>query len=209
MGPTPPPYNPPGSAKKTSTTTIVLIVLGICAVCCVLGVVGFGGLAWFGFNKAKNFATCTVGATELARAINDYADDHGGKLPDAKSWQDEVKPYFAKLAEQQTKRVKFIGTLDPNGLWGCKDETGPGMSGFAFNSDLSGKKIADIPNKEEAIVLFEVDKPAMNLNMPYKDQPIANSPKIMGSPRGWIKVTVSGDVITNGRHSKSSVSFGN
>lgn len=203
MGPTPPPYEPMGK-KKTSTTTIVLIVLGVCAVCCVLGVAGVGGLAWFGFNKAKNFATCTVGATEIAESLKEYSDDNGGKLPDAKKWQDEIKPYLAKLTEE-TKKVKFIVPMDPNGLWGCKDETGPGMTGFAFNSDLSGKKVDDIPNKDEAVVVFEIPTASMNANQPYVVQPQSESPKMMGTPRGWITITANGDVVTNGRRSRTIV----
>lgn len=203
MRPTPPPYEP-SAKKKMSTTTIVLIVLGICAVCCVLSVIGGVFLVF----KAKNLVACSAGAAEIAEAVRSYSDDHDGKLPDAKKWQDEVKPYYARLAAEQVKKAKFLGTMDPNGLWGCKDESGPGMSGFAFNSDLSGKKIADIPDPDEAIMIFEVEQPAKNLNEPYRDIPIAESPKIMGSPRGWIKISVSGDVITNGRHSRTRFTSG-
>jgi len=181
-------------------------VLGICAVCCILGVLGTVGAGFFAFNKAKNLVACSAGATELGRAVLEYADDHDGKLPDAKKWQDEVKPYFARMAADQQRRVKFIGTLDPNGVWGCKDESGPGMTGFAFNSELSGKKLTDISNKDETIMIFEVPTAAMNANQPYVEQSQADSPKIMGSPRGWITIAVNGDVITNGRHSRTMVS---
>ena len=206
MGPTPPPPYYGNAPKKTNTTTVVLIVLGICAVCCILGVVGIGGLSFWGFNKAKNFVACSAGTAEVAQAIKQYAEDHGGKLPDAKTWQDEVRPYFRTFAENQKKKASFIGTFDPDGMWGCKDESGPGMTGLAFNSDLSGKKLSDIKDPDQEILLFEVERPAMNLNEPYHEMPEESSPKIMNSPRGWIKVTVNGDMVTKGK--RSSVKIG-
>lgn len=197
MGPTPPPYEPMGK-KKTSTTTIVLIVLGICAVCCVLGVLGTAGAGFFAFKKAKNFASCSVGATEVGHAVVQYADDHNGKLPDAKTWQDEVKPYFAKLAAKGSQKVSFLNSMDPNGVWGCKDETGTGMTGFAFDSDLSGKKLDDIQDKQDTVMIFETSKTGINLAEPYKELPRQDSPKIMNSPRGWILINANGRVIPAG-----------
>lgn len=205
MGPTPPPPYYANAPKKTSTTTIVLVILGVCAVCCVLGVLGVGGLGLWGFNKAKNFAACTFGAVGVGQAIHDYAADHHDKLPDAAKWQDEVAPYFAKIAEKQQKNVKFIGTFDPNGVWGCKDESGPGMTGLAFNSTLSGKKLSDIQDQDQEILLFEVPESGHNLNQPYHELPEDQSPKIMNSPRGWLKVTVDGQVVSKGR--KTTVNY--
>ncbi|MEA2554595.1 MAG: hypothetical protein QOJ65_2771 [Fimbriimonadaceae bacterium] len=209
MSETPPPYYA-NAPKKSNTTTIVLIVLGICAVCCILGVVGVVGIGAWGMKKAGNFIACSAGIAEIQLAMKEYEKDHGGKLPPAKTWQDDIRPYFAKIAEDHKKSpAKFIGTLDPNGMWGCRDEVGTAMTGFAFNSELGGKKVSEIPNPSSTVLLFEVEKPALNLNEPYRERPFESSPKFGNAPRGWLTVTVKGEMKSGKDGSSSNFNIGN
>lgn len=202
MGQTPPPYY--GAApKKTNTTTVVLIVLGVCAVCCVLAVVGLGGAAWFGFSKVKGMAACAMGFEEAREAMRAYAQDHKGMLPPAKSWQDDIQPYFARVAEKNADGRKFIGAWEPSGEWACVNDNAP-KTGIAFNSELAGKKVNDIKNKGTTILLFETEQPGKNVSMPFEEKSDENSPKMMNKPRGWIKVPVEGETHMKGQ----TVNFG-
>jgi hypothetical protein len=183
----PPPYGP---RKRSNTTTIVFIVLGVCAVCCILGVGATAFFGYWGYKNAKSSVACGLGFAEAAKAMEDYADAHGGKLPPADKWQDEIRPYFAKrLAKDEEQGAKIFGSFDPNGVWTCKDDAGKTPdTGIAFNTDLSGLKLSDIKNKTGTYILFEVPKTGMNLNIPYTDLNESESPKVMGKPRGWYRV---------------------
>lgn len=203
MAGAPPPYGP----KKSSTTTIIFIVLGVCAVCCILGVLGVAGAGYFGFKRTQNMIACAIGFEEAGKALSAYADDHGGKLPKADKWQDEIRPYFVKqMQKDEDQGVKMFGSFDPAGDWVCKDESGSGPStGIAFNSDLSGLKVDDIKNKGTTMILFEVPKTGSNLSQPYVELSDSTSPKIFGKPRGWIKI--DGRFKVQGMDNNSNVKF--
>ena len=188
MAETPPPYYP-GAPKKSNTTTVVLIVLGVLAVCCILGIAGLAGGGWFVFNKGKTIAACAMGFEDARRSLEAYATDHNGKLPAAKNWQDEIQPYFAKEAAKHPDERKLLGSFPTDGDWGCKNEDG-NMTGIAFNAELAGKKINDLP--DDTILLFEVPKAGKNLAQPYKELSDTDSPKLFGKPRGWLKIPVAG-----------------
>src|SRR5579885_3675835 len=156
--PPPPYYGLP--QKKSNTTTIVLIVLGVCALCCVLGIIGFVGLGWMGLNRAKSTIACTVGFEEAALAMQDYVDDHNGKLPPADKWQDDIRPYFSRHRDDDMRHTPkmFGSSWDPKGDWTCKDENNGTTTGIAFNSDLGGMLLKDVKNPSSTFVLFEVPK---------------------------------------------------
>lgn len=197
MGQTPPPYYA-GAPKKSNTTTVVFIVLGVCAVCCILGVLGIGGAAWFGFTKGKGLIGCAIGFEEARQATFAYAQAHKGMLPKAETWQDDIRPYFAKVAAKNADERNMLGGFKPQGDWVCQNADGP-TTGIAFNSSLAGKKLAEIPDKDQTILFFEVPKTGANLHEPYVERSDDDSPKLMGKPRGWINMAVEGDAkIKNG-----------
>lgn len=200
----PPPYAP---QKKSNTTTVILVILAICAVCCILGVGGFAVVGYMGFNKAKGMVACAIGFEEAGKAMQAYADDHKGTLPKAENWQEDIRPYFAKqLKQDEDQGAKLFGSFDAQGVWTCKDDGGGPGTGIAFNSDLSGAKLADIKNKSTTIVLFEVPKNGTNLNEPYVELSESQSPRVAGSPRGWFTVNANFKMPQN--KTKNGINFG-
>ena len=193
--------------KKSSTTTVIFVILGICAVCCIGAVLLVVGGSWFALKKVKGLTACVVGFTEAGQAMQDYADAHQGKLPNAATWQTDITPYFKKrYDEDQQQGAKFFGSFDPGGNWVCKDDSGGNDTGIAFNSDLSGEKLDDIKNKGTTIVLFEVPKTGRNLNEAYVELSKSSSPKVMNKPRGWF--TVNADFkVTGTDNENTTISF--
>jgi len=158
-----------------------------------------------GFNKAKGTVACAMGFEEAGKAMRAYADDHGGTLPKAETWQDDIKADFVKQVKQdEDNGGKIFGSFDPDGVWTCKEEGGGPGTGIAFNSDLSGAKLSSIKNKSTTIVLFEVPKTGKNLNEPYTELNDSQSPRIMNSPRGWFTVNANFEMPEN---HKSKVKF--
>jgi hypothetical protein len=186
----PPPYGVP---RKKNTTTVVLVILGLCAACCIIGVIVFAGAGFFAFKKMRNTIGCALGFTEAGLAMKDYAKAHDNKLPPADTWQDAIRPYYAKRIEADLKKdgSNVFGSFDPEGQWVCKDESGSGQTGIAFNTDLAGKSLDDIQNKSTTIVLFEVPKTGSNLNMPYTELSDSTSPRTFNTPRGWFTVNAN------------------
>ena len=203
----PPPYAP---RRKSNTTTVIFVILGVCALCCILCVVFIAGAGWFAFKRSRATIACAIGFGEASEALRAYTDDHGGKLPTAERWQDELRPYFVKQQKKdEDQGVKMFGTFEADGMWTCKDESGQGPgTGIAFNSDLSGEKLSDIKNKDTTMVLFEVPKTGMNLNMPYVELNRAESPKVFGKPRGWFYIDADLQVGGTDKNN-TNVRFGN
>ena len=85
----------------------------------------------------------------LATAIIRYAKDHGGLLPPAETWCDELMAHDNTLTKSS---------------FAHPDREGYNLSGacsYAFNSNLGGKRLSDIP--DHVILLFEADG-GWNLN---------------------------------------------
>jgi hypothetical protein len=186
-----PPMATPLPKKKNNTVLIVVLILVILVPCIGILVVGALGFSMFK-STLQPMVGCMMTFEAAKSAVNDYAKEKG-HLPKAETWQTEVKGYYAKyLANKQDE----FGPFPPSpseGEWGCKN--GDKTTGIAFNSDLSGKKLADVKERYATIMLFEIEKASMNAHARYVPKPNEGSPKIMGSePRGWITVTVDGDV---------------
>jgi hypothetical protein len=190
---TPPPFAPP--TRKKNTTLIVVIVLVCLAIPCI-GTIALGLMGLNVFNKAiKPAAGCAIAFTDLQRAMERYADDHDGKLPDAAKWQELIKTYYF---EQSSRRDAgpFDVKLAKQGPWGC-DTDGDGKlnTGIAFNSQLAGKKLDEIKDPYSTVLLFEIEEPALNASMPYKPLPRETGPFILGGERReWFRVNVKGGV---------------
>ena len=189
---TPPPfqsnYAPP--VKKSNPWTIVAIVFGVLGVCCILPIGAVAGLGFWGFNAVKGTAGCFIAAQTLNKALSAYEKAHGGKLPPAATWQDELRPYVEK-ALPKSKDMPFE-LLDPAGQWTCKNEKTP--TGFTFNKEVGGKKAADIKDPSKTAVIFETTSIAKNQNGPFVKGVFKESPGVFGKHRGWIVLTADSEI---------------
>ena len=160
--------------------------------CCILPGIVLGGLAFWGFNGAKDLVGCTLNIAAIKKSITQYTDEHDGKLPAAATWQTDLAPYVQKQLSKMKEGNPFK-TMDANGDWGCSDKDVL-TSGFAFNSELSGKKLSEIKDRQ-TVMVFEIDKVGRNQSMPYKPQDPSHSPTIFGKQRGWYFLNVSGETV--------------
>lgn len=160
----PPPYYQ-NAPKKNRTGLIIGLVLGGIVVCCIGPLALIGGGGFLMFQKGKDLVKCALAFKMVHTSIEDYAKAHGGKLPDAAKWQDEVTSYY--VANVRTHKSDFgpFEAMDAASPWGCTDDQGR-LTGMGFNSDLSGKKIDDIKEKVTTILLFEVAKASLNAHEP-------------------------------------------
>lgn len=181
----PPPYR----QKKSNTGLIIGLIIGGLVLCCVGPALLIGGLGYFGLKQGVPIVTCAMAIDDLQTAMTQYADANGGKLPAANNWQTAIKPYYQKVVSGKKDQNPF-GQMSAEGMWGCS--VGDEKTGFAFNSDLAGKKIADIKDTS-TVMIFEVPTQAMNQAMPYKEQDISKSPKILNDHRGWFVAPVKGE----------------
>lgn len=182
--------------KKSNTGLIIGIVIGAILLCCIgpLALVGGGG--YYIFNKSKALIVCGMAYNDVWQAVDDYARDHHGKLPDADKWMDEIRPYYRKIivAEATDQPKNPFGQMPAEGAFGCTSDSG--QTGMAFNKDASGKSLDNMKDRSTTVVVFETDAaPSMNLNAKYSPLPMSSSPKIMNSPRGWFTVNAEGHVM--------------
>lgn len=82
--------------------------------------------------------TCAMNLGQLARAIQLYAAENSGRLPQAGNWSDAVLPYV--------KGASFVCAVGR-----------PERSGYALNSSLAGLKLADVRAPDQTVLLFESD----------------------------------------------------
>lgn len=176
---------------------MILILVGL-LLACGCGVVALG---YFGFGAMKKIAGpiagCSINFKATRDGILEYARAHDGRLPNAETWQDDVKDYVRRqltsLQTQEREVQEFINAkvMNPDADWGCYvHETR--TTGIAFNSDLSGKLLTDIKDPWNTPLVFEIEKPRKNAAEKYAPLPESSSPTIMGEPRGWIRMPVDG-----------------
>lgn len=185
----PPPFTPPQPAPRKSNTALIVGIVLACVLIPCIGLIVVGAM---GFNFFKQtigpLATCGIGFEMVRTSILDYAQANGGKLPPAATWQDDVRPFYAKLSPDEYGPFE---KMSADGDWGCK--TGNSMTGIAYNSDLAGKLLTDIKDPYNTILIYEVEQAARNANGPYKKRSDAGSPMIMGERRGWLELPIKGD----------------
>ncbi len=149
------------------------------------------GAGMWGFNKVMPMAGCFINFEAARQGLVTYAKEHDGNLPKKENWQRDLKPYVQKyLGKEDLGPVK---AFDPNAAeWYC--ETDGRRTGIAYNSEIAGKKLADIKDPYMTIAFFEIENPRANAAEVYKRKENSTSPKIFGEPRGWIAITLEGDV---------------
>lgn len=184
----PPSYSPP--KKKMSTCLIVVI---ICAVLGLLCCGGGGAFFYFLFNKGKDMVACGQGFEDLQNSVFDYTEAHGGKLPKATTWMDDIRPYYAKRLGKKKDEAKVLNFMPAQGTFQCS--RGGSSTAIVYNVDLSGKALKAIKDPEGTIMLFESSvAPAPNIAQKYEPLPDTTSPEIMGKHVGWFRAPVSGSV---------------
>jgi hypothetical protein len=86
--------------------------------------------------KAKaNRLKSTSNMRQINFALQEYAQDHDGKLPPADKWCDAI------MREVGTPRI-FISPQDPEAM--DKFNRGEKVSSYAFNAALAGKNIDEV-----------------------------------------------------------------
>lgn len=159
----------------------------------MLPVALLGGGGFWAFNQMRGTLTCTTGFTLAGQAIRQYANENKGVLPNAKTWQTDILKQYTALAEP----MKSAGPVAPwaaDAEWSCVASDGT-KTGIAFNSDLSGKKLAEIQDELKTIVLFEVEKVGANQSEPFKERAAGTGPVfMMGQRRSWMTVNVAGNL---------------
>ncbi|MBM3497309.1 MAG: hypothetical protein FJX74_01440 [Armatimonadetes bacterium] len=79
-------------------------------------------------QKAASDVGCLKDASLLVEALHKYAADHDGKLPDAQTWREAVKPYLPGDKIPACGEVQAVGAgyelcpdLSGAELWGAED----------------------------------------------------------------------------------------
>lgn len=191
----PPPFTPPAPAQPKKSRTGLIIGITIIAVVggCVL-MVGLMAYMFTGFwGKMTPSIGCAIAFEGARDALLEYAAEHDGALPNAESWQDDIRELMRRRLKEEADVPFDLKIMDPDGDWGCFKDDGKSMTGMAFNSALSGKKLAEISDPATIYLVFEIESPRPNAHEEYKARDNATSPKFMGTPRGWIKVPVKGE----------------
>jgi|GEM_PF-5503748 len=92
------------------------------------------------------FGQCLTNLTGLKYAFGDYLWQHDGRLPEAGNWTEEIYPY---LPENRKDWHTFK----------CPDDLAPGRSSYAMNANLSGKKLEELDDRKNVVLLYETAKP--------------------------------------------------
>ncbi len=191
----PPPYMQ--APRRSNTGLIIGLVVGGICLCCVLPVGLLVGGGFWAFNNSKGIVQCSMAFQGVGQGLQKYAAAHDGKLPKAETWQDDVRTFYKQSMMPKGQAGPFE-QMPAEGDWGCKESDGT-MTGMAFNSDLSGKKISDIKDPYQTTMLFETERPSANQHEKYKARPFETSPKMFGKHRGWLHSSVSGQPMMHGK----------
>ena len=85
----------------------------------------------------------------LARAMREYARDHGNRLPDADGWQAALHPYLAAS-------VAGLGESEHQVLCCPNDPSAGPMGSYVMDPGASGADLASWPpSGAEAVILYE------------------------------------------------------
>ena len=174
---------------------MILILVGL-LLACGCGVIAVGYFGWGAMKKiAGPIAGCAVNFEATRDGIVEYARAHGGRLPNAATWQEDVKEYVKRQLDRQKEIQEVLDAklMNTDSDWGCFVSS-TRMTGIAFNADLSGKLLTEISEPWNTPLVFEIEKPKKNAAEKYSPLPKSSSPTIMGEPRGWIWMPVDGEM---------------
>jgi len=97
------------------------------------------------FMQAKEKAqqvSCLSNEKNLCLAMLMFADDHNDTLPQASRWMEDISPYM-----KETHELK------------CANDKSNAKSSFAMNAALSGKKLGEIADPANTVLLYETSAP--------------------------------------------------
>jgi len=151
-------------------------------------------------NQTKNLMPCMFSLSNLSSSMDDYLKEKG-KYPPAATWQDELAPYYAASSKKFTDEFKdapgplkdWGNIADINADLECNSSSSP-KTFLAYNPELAGKKPADIKDVD-TILFFETTSTGRNIAEKPAERKFADSPKMMGSPRGWYQMNLEGDMV--------------
>jgi hypothetical protein len=192
--PPPPPYYETAPKKKGISPWAIVGIIGFLVVIpCGLLIASGAFFANF-FNKQMTPAMkCMVTISTARKALRSYANANSGKLPNAATWQTDIKPYF-KAAESGDEDVPFDIVHGAGDVWECK--AGDRTTAIYFNSELSEKILKDLKNPEKTIIVFEDDGQAkLNNAKPYVARPKTEAPKNRFGGSDWMRAPVEGEVM--------------
>jgi hypothetical protein len=111
---------------------------------------------------------------KLANVLVEYAEQHGGKLPPAATWTDELEKYCLDRSILRRKDLK------------------PGEYGFAINVNAAGKPLPqDWMERRSVVLLVESADVSPNASV----DPDALPPRKPGSPPIWV-ATADGNLVS-------------
>lgn len=142
-------------------------------------------VGFLGFNAVKPLVGCAASYSLVEKALVEYVKENDGKVPNANTWQDDLRPYYAKVDKDGNE---VLGVFKPDGEWSC---TASGQkTGIAFNTNVSKEEYEKLD--QDTVIIFETDRVSNNQNWPYTPLRKSESPKIFGTPRGWLTITPKG-----------------
>ncbi len=192
----PPPFSQSGPPLRKNKTPLILtlVFVGVACLCVVPGYFLFkvGSAA---MKEGLPIVQCGIAFEDVRKALKAYAGEHEGMLPSAETWQDDVRPYYAKAVKKHGDDLGPIKPMEAGGAWGCRNASD--TTGMAFNTALGGKKLADIKDPKSTALIFEIEKPAPNAHEEFKERPRSTAPTIMGEHREWLVMFVEGEAKFN------------
>lgn len=168
------------------------------------------------FNQVGQQTPCVLSMMTLSESLDEYVKEKG-TYPPAATWQDELAPYYIKSSDKITEEfkdapgpLKDLGNLaDISAELSCNSKSSPSTY-LSYNSDIAGKKPADIIERN-TITFFETTTAGRNLAEKPVERKFADSPKMMGTPRGWYQMNIDGEMVVideNGKVQDVDISTG-
>jgi hypothetical protein len=103
----------------------------------------------------EQYFACQQRLMVLARAIRIYARQHGGLLPAAETWQDDIAPLLLQVAGEGEPWGDGPA-VDPADCLRCP--AAPDLDfGYAINRELAGKNALDLHGHASLVLIFESD----------------------------------------------------
>lgn len=171
---------------------IILIIFLVLFLVCGVGAYALWQLGQGALRMTSSIIGCTMSFEMSHKASLAYAKEHGGKLPDAAKWQEQIAPYYKRLESKMFASNKELKD-NPFFKFEPGDITKPLPCDFGeptttitYNADLSGKVLDSIKDPTGTVMFFEGLEAVTNANGVYKERSKKDSPKIMGSPREWL-----------------------
>lgn len=197
MGATPPAFHPP---QQQSGNKVWLWLLLIVVVFCILVMVGLFFSCKSLMNTGMGLVSCQMNGDLARNAILAYAAEHDGTLPPAATWQDDVMPNYERLyqkvmghnSNEEIPEWLNFNVAAPGEVLECALSGGK-KTGFAYNSEVAGKKLADFTEPRTTVLVFETLTPSYNAYGSVKDRP-ADDPilKFFGDKREWMDFFMEG-----------------